>query len=37
MLEDKANGQQIAASEIAAMRCIVEACARDFDVALEKT
>lgn len=31
MLEDKANGQQITSSELAAVRCIVETCATDLD------
>lgn len=31
MLEDKADDRQITASELAAVRCIVEACAADLD------
>ena len=34
MLEDKADNQRINASELAAVRCIVETCASDLDVAL---
>lgn len=34
MLEDKADNQRITASELAAVRCIVETCASDLDVAL---
>lgn len=34
MLEDKADSQRITASELAAVRCIVETCASDLDVAL---
>jgi len=34
MLEDKADNQRITASELAAVRCIVETCAGDLDVAL---
>ncbi len=33
MLEDKADSQQITASELSAVRCIVESCAADLDVA----
>lgn len=36
MLEDKANDQQITAAELAAVRCIVETCASDLDVVLER-
>lgn len=36
MLEDKADNQQITASELAAVRCIVEACAADLDRAWER-
>ena len=35
MLEDKADGRQVAASELAAVRCIVESCAADLDGAWE--
>lgn len=35
MLEDKADNQQITASELAAVRCIVEACASDLGGVLE--
>ena len=34
MLEDKADNQRITASELAAVRCIVETRASDLDVAL---
>lgn len=34
MLEGKADNQRITASELAAVRCIVETCASDLDVAL---
>ncbi len=33
MLEDKADTEQITASELAAVRCIVETCAADLDAA----
>lgn len=36
MLEDKADNEQIAAAELAAVRCIVEACASDLDAVLEQ-
>lgn len=36
MLEDKADDRQITASELAAVRCIVETCAADLDRAWEK-
>lgn len=36
MLEDKADNKQITAAELAAVRCIVEACASDLDVVLEQ-
>ena len=36
MFEDKADNQRITASDLAAVRCIVEACANDLDVALEQ-
>ena len=36
MLEDKADSEQITASELFAVRCIVEACASDLDVILER-
>ena len=35
MLEDKADGRQVAASELAVVRCIVESCAADLDGAWE--
>lgn len=35
MLEDKADNQQITASELAAVRCIVEACATNLGGVLE--
>ena len=35
-LEDKAEGEQITPAELAAIRCIVETCARDLDVVLEQ-
>lgn len=35
MLEDKADNQQITASELAAVRCIVEACAANLGGVLE--
>lgn len=31
MLEDRADSQRITASELAAVRCIVETCAADLD------
>lgn len=36
MLEDKADSEQITASELSAVRCIVEACASDLDAVLEQ-
>ncbi|MCR2033969.1 hypothetical protein [Adlercreutzia mucosicola] len=33
MLEDKAGDEQITASELSAVRCIVETCAADLDAA----
>lgn len=36
MLEDKADTEQITASELAAVRCIVETCASDLDTVLEQ-
>ena len=36
MLEDKADSVQITAAELAAVRCIVETCASDLGVALER-
>ena len=36
MLEDKADNEKITASELAAVRCIVETCASDLDVVLER-
>ena len=36
MLEDKTNDQQITAAELASVRCIVETCASDLDVVLER-
>lgn len=36
MLEDKADSQRITASELAAVRCIVEACAANLGGVLEK-
>lgn len=36
MLEDKADSEQITASEPSAVRCIVEACASDLDAVLEQ-
>lgn len=35
MLEEKADDQQITASELAAVRCIVEACATELGGVLE--
>jgi len=35
-LEDKANDQQITAAELAAVCCIVETCASNLDVVLER-
>lgn len=35
MLEDKADNQRITASELAAVRCIVEACATNLGGVLE--
>lgn len=35
MLEDKADSQRITASELAAVRCIVETCAKELDGALD--
>lgn len=34
MLEDKADSDQITPAELAAVRCIVETCAKDLDVVL---
>ncbi len=36
MLEDKADNQRITASELAAVRCIVETCAANLDGVLEE-
>ena len=36
MLEDKADSGQITASELSAVRCIVEDCASDLDAVLER-
>ena len=36
MLEDKADNRQITTSELAAVRCIVEACAADLGGAWER-
>ena len=36
MLEDKADNRQVTAAELAAVRCIVEACAADLGGAWEK-
>lgn len=36
MLEDKADNQRITASELAAVRCIVETCAANLDAVLEQ-
>ena len=36
MREDKADSQRITASELAAVRCIVEACAANLGGVLEK-
>lgn len=36
MLEDKADNQRITASELAAVRCIVEACATNLGGVLEE-
>ena len=36
MLEDKADNQRITASELAAVRCIVETCASDLDMVLNQ-
>ena len=36
MLEDKADSEQITASELSAVRCIVDACASDLNVVLEQ-
>lgn len=33
MLEDKAGSEPVTASEIAAVRCVVESCAADLDAA----
>lgn len=33
MLEDKASSKPVSASEIAAVRCVVESCAADLDAA----
>lgn len=35
MLEDKADSQRITASELAAVRCIVETCAKKLDGVLD--
>lgn len=36
MLEDRADSERITAAELAAVRCIVETCAGNLDVALEQ-
>ena len=36
LLEDKADDRQVTASELAAVRCIVETCAADLDGTWEK-
>lgn len=36
MLEDKADNQRITASELAAVRCVVEACAANLGEVLEE-
>lgn len=36
LLEDKADTQQITASELSAIRCIVETCATDLDEACQE-
>lgn len=36
MLENKADSEQITAAELAAVRCIVETCAGNLNVALEQ-
>ena len=36
MLEDKADDRQVTASELAAVRCILETCAADLDGAWER-
>ena len=36
MLEDKADNQRITASELAAVRCIVETCAANLSTVLEE-
>ncbi len=36
MLEDKADNQKVTASELTAVRCIVEACAANLDGVLEE-
>ena len=36
MLEDKAGSRQVTASELSAVRCIVEKCAADLDGAWER-
>lgn len=36
MLEDKVDSVQITAAELAAVRCIVEACASNLEAVLEK-
>lgn len=36
MLEDKADSRRVTASELSAVRCIVETCAADLDRAWER-
>ncbi len=36
MFEDRADDQRITAAELAAVRCIVEACTSDLDAVLEQ-
>lgn len=36
MLEDKADVRQVTASELSAVRCIVEACAADLEGAWKR-
>ena len=37
LLEDKADNQQITASELAAIRCVIESCAKSLDASLKQS
>ncbi|MBQ9041304.1 MAG: hypothetical protein IJ111_00650 [Eggerthellaceae bacterium] len=36
LLEDKADNQQITPSELAAVRCVIESCAKSLDASLQQ-